>query len=80
MRPTSRPQSGSPTSSSACLADGGPDTGAGAGAGLSAVEGSWADAGMPGRLPWGRDLLPGSAFQLAREGDGTGPGLATWAG
>ncbi len=32
---------------------------------------------MPGRLPWGRDLLPGSAFHLAREGDGTGPGLAT---
>ena len=32
----------------------------------------------PGRLMTGRELLLGSAFHLAREGDGGGPGLAAW--
>ncbi len=32
----------------------------------------------PGRLTTGRELLLGSAFHLAREGDGGGPGLAAW--
>ena len=35
-------------------------------------------AGTPGRLPEGRELLLGSAFHLAREGDGRAPGLAAW--
>ncbi len=37
-----------------------------------------ASAGTPGRLTTGRELLLGSAFHLAREGDGGGPGLAAW--
>ncbi len=37
-----------------------------------------ARAGSPARLREGRELLLGSAFHLAREGDGTGPGLAAW--
>ena len=37
-----------------------------------------ARAGSPARLPEGRELLLGSAFHLAAEGDGTGPGLAAW--
>ena len=32
----------------------------------------------PAREVTGRELLLGSAFHLAREGDGTGPGLAAW--
>ena len=32
----------------------------------------------PGRLPAGRELLLGSAFHLAKEGDGYTPGLAAW--
>ena len=32
----------------------------------------------PGRLMTGRELLLGSAFHLAREGDGGTPGLAAW--
>ena len=34
--------------------------------------------GTPAREVTGRELLLGSAFHLAREGDGTGPGLAAW--
>ena len=37
-----------------------------------------ADAGTPGRMPEGRELLLGSAFHLAAEGDGRAPGLAAW--
>ena len=36
------------------------------------------DAGTPDRLPEGRELLLGSAFHLATDGDGSGPGLAAW--
>ncbi len=32
----------------------------------------------PGRLMTGRELLLGSAFHLAKEGDGATPGLAAW--
>ncbi len=32
----------------------------------------------PARTPSGRELLPGSAFHLVREAEGTGPGLAAW--
>ena len=42
------------------------------------VRGSSAHDGTPAREVSGRDLLLGSAFHLAREGDGTGPGLAAW--
>ena len=34
--------------------------------------------GTPVRTMSGRELLLGSAFHLAREGDGRGPGLAAW--
>ena len=34
--------------------------------------------GAPAREVSGRELLLGSAFHLAREGDGAGPGLAAW--
>ena len=35
-------------------------------------------AGAPGRTVSGRELLLGSTFHLASEGDGGGPGLAAW--
>ena len=47
--------------------------GTGLGIGQSAAAGS-----APARDLSGRELLLGSAFHLAREGDGTGPGLAAW--
>ena len=37
-----------------------------------------APGSTPAREVTGRELLPGSAFHLARKGDGTGPGLAAW--
>ena len=37
-----------------------------------------AATGAPGRLPAGRELLLGSAFHLATDGEGGGPGLAAW--
>ncbi len=37
-----------------------------------------APGGTPAREVTGRELLLGSAFHLAKEGDGTGPGLAAW--
>ena len=37
-----------------------------------------ADAGTPGRVPEGRELLLGSAFHLATDGERSGPGLAAW--
>ena len=37
-----------------------------------------ASTSASGRLMTGRDLLLGSAFHLAREGDGATPGLAAW--
>ena len=37
-----------------------------------------APTSAPGRLMTGRDLLLGSAFHLAKEGDGGTPGLAAW--
>ena len=40
--------------------------------------GSFAPSGAATRDVSGRELLLGSAFHLAREGDGTGPGLAAW--
>ena len=40
--------------------------------------GSPAPGGTTTRDVTGRDLLLGSAFHLAAEGDGTGPGLAAW--
>ena len=48
-------------------------SGTGPGVGGSASAGS-----APGRVPPGRELLLGSAFHLAADGDGTGPGLAAW--
>ena len=42
------------------------------------VRGSHALDSPTGRNLSGRELLLGSAFHLAREGDGTGPGLAAW--
>ena len=47
--------------------------GAGPGVGESPGAGS-----APMREISGRELLLGSAFHLAKEGDGTGPGLAAW--
>ena len=59
----------------------GPDDGTGTGGwpgtGLG-VRDAPANAGTPGRVPEGRELLLGSAFHLAREGDGRAPGLAAW--
>ncbi len=62
----------------------GNDTGSGPG-----QAGAWPGTGLglrdapastsaPGRLMTGRELLLGSAFHLAREGDGGTPGLAAW--
>ena len=48
-----------------------PETGLGLG-------GSTLDAGTPGRVPEGRELLLGSAFHLATDGERSGPGLAAW--
>ena len=50
------------------------------GTGLGARGGGWSDrtSVLPARSVTGRELLLGSAFHLAREGDGTGPGLAAW--
>ena len=50
-------------------ADGWPRTG---------VRESPAAGGVPTRRMSGRELLPGSAFHLARDADGTGLGLAAW--
>ena len=54
-----------------------PGSWSGAGGTGPGLSGS-ADAGTPGRIPEGRELLLGSAFHLAREGDGVGPNLAAW--
>ena len=65
-----------------------PGDGPGSGPG-QAWAGGWPETGLgrvqtaaPGSTPareiTGRELLLGSAFHLAREGDGTGPGLAAW--
>ncbi len=51
--------------------------GTGSGQAAAGIGGS-ADAGTPALMPSSRDLLLGSAFHLAREGDGAGPGLAAW--
>ena len=47
------------------------------GTGLGALEPA-ASGSAPMREISGRELLLGSAFHLATEGDGTGPGLAAW--
>ena len=47
------------------------------GTGLGRVQ-TAAPGSTPAREITGRELLLGSAFHLAREGDGTGPGLAAW--
>ena len=47
------------------------------GTGLGLSDAPAATSG-PGSLPAGRDLLLGSAFHLAKEGDGGRPGLAAW--
>ena len=57
--------------------DGAPGTGPWPGTGLGAGTSSALD-GTPARELSGRALLLGSAFHLAREGDGTGPGMAAW--
>ena len=69
-------------------ASGGPepadDPGSGSGAGgwpgtgLGAGRSPAPPGGAPMRAVSGRELLLGSAFHLAREGDGGGPGLAAW--
>ena len=63
------------------LAGAGPGSGSGAGpwpgTGLGTAESPTATS-APGRLMTGRDLLLGSAFHLAKEGDGATPGLAAW--
>ena len=64
-----------PGSGSSAWPGTGPGPVSGAGPGGRAAS---ADAGTPGRLPEGRELLLGSAFHLAREGDGAGPGMAAW--
>ena len=60
---------------------------AGSGAWPGTGPGSWSGAGLrdasaldgaTARGLSGRELLLGSAFHLAREGDGAGPGLAAW--
>jgi len=60
---------------------GGPDDGMGAGnwpgTGLGGSP-TLDSAGTPGHVLTGRALLLGSAFHLAAEGDGAGPGLAAW--
>ena len=59
----------------------GPGSGSGAGGwpatGLGRVQ-TAVPGSTPAREMSGRELLLGSAFHLAREGDGTGPGLAAW--
>ncbi len=59
----------------------GPGSGLGAGGwpgtGLGRIQ-TVSPGGTPAREITGRELLLGSAFHLAREGDGTGPGLAAW--
>ena len=59
----------------------GPGSGFGAGGspgtGLGRIQ-TVSPGGTPAREITGRELLLGSAFHLAREGDGTGPGLAAW--
>ena len=67
-------------SKSPALGDGpdGFETGPGSGPG-QARAGDWpGTGGAPARRMSGRELLLGSAFHLAAEGDGTGPGLAAW--
>ncbi len=59
--------------------DGWPGTGLGAGAGGSpAFDSAPASGSAPMRELSGRELLLGSAFHLARDGDGAAPGLAAW--
>ena len=53
----------------------GPGSSSGTGLGL---RGAPADAGTPGRVPEGRELLLGSAFHLATDGERSGPGLTAW--
>ena len=45
--------------------------------GLGGIQ-TTAPGSTPARGVSGRELLLGSAFHLAKEGDGTGPGLAAW--
>ena len=54
-----------------------PEDGGGPGTGFG-VRASPAASRAPARRVSGRELLLGSAFHLAAEGDGTGPGLAAW--
>ena len=62
----------------------GPEPGGDPGSGPGqAGAGGWPGTGLgvgqpPAREISGRELLLGSAFHLAREGDGGGPGLAAW--
>ena len=48
------------------------------GTGLGGVQTAVPGSSAPPRDLSGRELLLGSAFHLAREGDGTGPGFAAW--
>ncbi len=52
-------------------------TGGWPGTGLGGIQ-TAAPGGTPAREVTGRELLLGSAFHLAKEGDGAGPGLAAW--
>ena len=81
-RPVCGPASRSTKSRSICTAAGrwtpiGTPTAAGGWPGTG-LRGSRALDGSTTRDLSGRELLLGSAFHLAREGDGTGPGLAAW--
>ena len=71
------PGPGSPGSVSPGSGPGQAGTGGWPGTGFGTRE-SPAGAGTPGRIPEGRELLLGSAFHLAKEGDGATPGLAAW--
>ena len=62
---------------SASGAGGWPGTGSGAG-GLPALDSTSASGSAAMRELSGREVLLGSAFHLAAEGGGTGPGLAAW--
>ena len=55
-----------------------PRIGSGAGGATWACVMRQTATSAPGRLPAGRELLLGSAFHLAKEGDGATPGLAAW--
>ena len=57
---------------------GGPRIGSGAGGAGLGLRGPPTLDSAPAREISGRELLLGSAFHLAREGDGAGPGLAAW--